>query len=70
VSENLPFEVSTLSVNPTGISVESRSKFIRGTLLPLFESVTWPILATEVARQAAISQVRIDVGARMRGMWR
>ncbi|MDB5398695.1 MAG: helicase UvrD-like protein, partial [Rhodopila sp.] len=48
----------------------SRSRFIPGTLLPLFESVTWPILATDVARQAAISQVRIDVGARMRGIWR
>ena len=48
----------------------SRSRFIPGSLLSLFESVTWPTLATEVARQAAISQVRIDVGARMRGMWR
>jgi DNA helicase II / ATP-dependent DNA helicase PcrA len=48
----------------------SRSRFIPGSLLPLFESVTWPILATEVARQAAISQIRIDVGARMRSMWR
>ena len=48
----------------------SRSRFIPGSLLPLFESVTWPILATEVARQAAISQVRVDVGARMRSMWR
>ena len=48
----------------------SRSRFIPGNLLPLFESVTWPILTTEVARQAAGSLVRIDVGARMRGMWR
>jgi DNA helicase II / ATP-dependent DNA helicase PcrA len=48
----------------------SRSRFIPGSLLPLFESVTWPILATEVARQAAIGQIRIDVGARMRSMWR
>jgi DNA helicase II / ATP-dependent DNA helicase PcrA len=48
----------------------SRSRFIPGSLLPLFESVTWPILATEVAKQAAISQVRVDVGARMRSMWR
>jgi hypothetical protein len=48
----------------------SRSRFTPGSLLSLFESLTWPILATEVARQAAISQVRIDVGARMRGMWR
>jgi DNA helicase-2/ATP-dependent DNA helicase PcrA len=48
----------------------SRSRFIPASLLPLFESVTWPILATQVARQAAIAQVRIDVAARMRGMWR
>jgi DNA helicase-2/ATP-dependent DNA helicase PcrA len=48
----------------------SRSRFIPGPLLPLFESVTWPVLATEAARQQAISPVRVDVGARMRGMWR
>ena len=48
----------------------SRSRFIPGSLLPLFERVTWPVVPTEMARQAAISQVRIDVGARMRGMWR
>ena len=48
----------------------SHSRFIPGSLLPLFESVTWPVLATEVARQAEVSQVRIDVGARMRSMWR
>jgi DNA helicase-2/ATP-dependent DNA helicase PcrA len=47
----------------------SRSRFIPGSLLPLFDRVSWPILATEVARQAA-SQVRIDLGARMRSMWR
>jgi DNA helicase-2/ATP-dependent DNA helicase PcrA len=48
----------------------SRSRFIPGSLLALFESVTWPILATEAARQGAVAQVRIDVGARMRSMWR
>jgi DNA helicase-2/ATP-dependent DNA helicase PcrA len=48
----------------------SRSRFIPAGLLPLFESVTWPILATALARQSAISELRIDIGARMRGMWR
>jgi DNA helicase-2/ATP-dependent DNA helicase PcrA len=48
----------------------SRSRFVPASLLPLFESVTWPILATQLARQAAVAQVRIDVAARMRGMWR
>jgi DNA helicase-2/ATP-dependent DNA helicase PcrA len=48
----------------------SRSRFIPVSLLPLFEGVTWPIPATEVARMTEINQVRIDIGARMRGMWR
>ncbi len=48
----------------------SRSRFIPVSLLPLFEGVTWPIPSTEVARMTEISQVRIDIGARMRGMWR
>ena len=47
----------------------SRSRFIPGNLLPLFESVTWPTLATELERQSAVNHVRIDVGARMRSMW-
>src|ERR1700730_5499246 len=37
----------------------SRTRFIPERLLTMFNNVTWPILATEVARQAAISQVRI-----------
>ncbi len=48
----------------------SRTRFIPGSLLPLFESVTWPVLATQVARQAELNQLRVDVGARMRAMWR
>jgi hypothetical protein len=48
----------------------SPPRFIPSSPLSLFKSVTWPVLATEVARQAAISQVRVDVGARMRSMRR
>jgi DNA helicase-2/ATP-dependent DNA helicase PcrA len=48
----------------------ARSRFLPGSLLPLFESVTWPILATEVARRATINLVRVDIASRMRGMWR
>ncbi len=48
----------------------SRTRFIPGMLLPLFESVTWPILAGISPEQVAARQVRIDIGARMRGMWR
>ncbi|MEA2788776.1 MAG: ATP-dependent helicase UvrD/PcrA, partial [Acetobacteraceae bacterium] len=47
----------------------SRSRFIPASLLPLFESVTWPPLASVTAAQVAARQVRIDIGARMRGMW-
>ena len=48
----------------------SRSRFIPVSLLRLFERMTWPVLATETAGKAVASEVRIDVGARMRGMWR
>jgi DNA helicase-2/ATP-dependent DNA helicase PcrA len=47
----------------------SRTRFIPDRLLPLFERVSWPPLiaaAAAVARQGPA----IDIGARMRGMWR
>jgi DNA helicase-2/ATP-dependent DNA helicase PcrA len=47
----------------------SRSRFIPGSLLPLFERVTWPIVASVTIDQVAARQVRIDVGAHMRTMW-
>jgi DNA helicase-2/ATP-dependent DNA helicase PcrA len=48
----------------------SRSRFVPASLLPLFESVTWPILAHVAPRQVAAREIRIDVGAHMRSMWR
>ena len=47
----------------------SRSRFIPATLLQFFEACSWPQVKSEAA-QAHARQVRIDVGARMRGMWR
>ncbi|MGO7421929.1 ATP-dependent helicase, partial [Rhizobium ruizarguesonis] len=47
----------------------SRSRFIPATLLQFFEACSWPQGKSEAA-QAQARQVRIDVGARMRGMWR
>jgi DNA helicase-2/ATP-dependent DNA helicase PcrA len=44
----------------------SRSRFIPETLLPLFERTTWPKPVAGAARTAA----QVDIGARMRGMWR
>ena len=48
----------------------SRTRFIPASLLPHFECVTWPLATTEAGEQSGAKQVRVDVGARMRGMWR
>ena len=46
----------------------SRSRFIPERLLGLFERASWP--ASAAAQSARRMGPRIDVGARMRGMWR
>jgi ATP-dependent DNA helicase UvrD/PcrA len=46
----------------------SRTRFIPERLLGLFERASWP--AAAVAQSARGMGPRIDVGARMRGMWR
>ena len=49
----------------------SRSRFIPRNLLPLFEETSWPVIVPGSALTRAATQgPRIDVGARMRGMWR
>ena len=48
----------------------SRTRFIPAALLPLFERITWPIVAPEALSRADARQVRLDIGARMRSMWR
>jgi len=47
----------------------SRTRFIPAALLPRFESTTWPS-AGAAGRRPETPQLRIDVGARMRAMWR
>ncbi|UIK04292.1 ATP-dependent helicase [Neorhizobium galegae] len=49
----------------------ARTRFIPATLLQFFETAAWPVVVpmSEAERQAR-HQVRIDVTARMRGMWR
>jgi DNA helicase-2/ATP-dependent DNA helicase PcrA len=49
----------------------ARSRFIPATLLQFFEPTAWPLVPvmSDAERQAR-HQVRIDVTARMRGMWR
>jgi DNA helicase II / ATP-dependent DNA helicase PcrA len=47
----------------------ARTRFISAALLPLFECRIWPVVAATAA-QVAAKQIRLDVGARMRGMWK
>jgi DNA helicase-2/ATP-dependent DNA helicase PcrA len=48
----------------------SRTRFIPDGLLGLFERTAWPMAAPGPAARPASEGVRVDVGARMRGMWR
>ncbi|AYG58066.1 ATP-dependent helicase [Rhizobium jaguaris] len=48
----------------------SRTRFIPVTLLQFFEVCGWPQARAESAAAVQARQVRVDVGARMRGMWR
>jgi DNA helicase II / ATP-dependent DNA helicase PcrA len=48
----------------------SRTRFIPATLLPLFECTTWPLAASARDAGGPSRVARIDVGARLRGMWR
>ncbi len=48
----------------------SRTRFIPDRLLELFEKTIWPQAAAGSSARIARQEPRIDVGARMRGMWR
>ncbi|WP_431321367.1 ATP-dependent helicase [Rhizobium sp. YTU87027] len=48
----------------------SRTRFIPATLLQFFEVVGWPQARADGGASHQARQVRVDVGARMRGMWR
>jgi DNA helicase II / ATP-dependent DNA helicase PcrA len=48
----------------------SRTRFIPKGLLDLFEQTAWPKMLPGSAAHSARQGVRVDVGARMRGMWR
>ena len=48
----------------------SRTRFIPKTLLAHFECRTWPKASAAPGSRPAGTQVRVDVGARMRSMWR
>ncbi|QRM34250.1 ATP-dependent helicase [Microvirga sp. VF16] len=49
----------------------ARSRFIPSALLKLFERMSWPMAIAEPTSAAtATREVRVDIGAKMRGMWR
>jgi DNA helicase-2/ATP-dependent DNA helicase PcrA len=48
----------------------ARSRFIPDELLELFEKMAWPEADPELVARGASQGVRVDVAARMRGMWR
>jgi DNA helicase-2/ATP-dependent DNA helicase PcrA len=48
----------------------SRSRFIPEKLLGLFERAAWPVVAAGAAARPAGQGPKLDIGARMRGMWR
>ena len=47
-----------------------RSRFIPASLLDHLEYVTWPPPRAAAGTRADICSVRVDVGAKMRGMWK
>jgi DNA helicase-2/ATP-dependent DNA helicase PcrA len=67
----VPQRFFTYGQNPQGDRhvYASRSRFIPDQLLHLFERTTWPLFGAAAARVAS-EGVRVDIGARMRGMWR
>jgi DNA helicase-2/ATP-dependent DNA helicase PcrA len=48
----------------------SRTRFIPEKLLGLFERTAWPVVPAGVAARSAGQGPKVDIGARMRGMWR
>jgi DNA helicase-2/ATP-dependent DNA helicase PcrA len=48
----------------------SRTRFIPEKLLGLFERTAWPLTPVGTAARAESRGPKLDIGARMRGMWR
>ncbi len=47
----------------------TRTRFVPATLLQFFETTSWPKISPAASERSA-QQIRIDVGARMRAMWK
>jgi DNA helicase II / ATP-dependent DNA helicase PcrA len=48
----------------------SRTRFIPEKLLSLFERTTWPVVPAGIEARPTSQGPKVDIGARMRGMWR
>jgi DNA helicase-2/ATP-dependent DNA helicase PcrA len=48
----------------------SRTRFIPAALTQHFECVTWPLATALAGRRQDAREVRVDIGAKMRSMWR
>ncbi|RFB76727.1 ATP-dependent helicase [Methylovirgula sp. 4M-Z18] len=68
----LPQRFFTHGQSPTGDRhlYASRTRFIPAALLQYFERRSWPSAAQVEASMSKAKHMRVDVGARMRGMWR
>ena len=68
----MPQRFFTHGQNPKGDRhvFASRTRFIPVSLLKHFESATWPQSDALARERLAARKVQINVGARMRGMWR
>jgi DNA helicase-2/ATP-dependent DNA helicase PcrA len=48
----------------------SRTRFIPEKLLDLFERMAWHVVPAGTTARTAGQGPKVDIGARMRGMWR
>ena len=48
----------------------ARTRFIPAMLLTLFETLAWPTVKAETSAASPLGERRVDVGQRMRSMWR
>jgi len=68
----VPQRFFTHNQNPRGDRhvYAARSRFIARGMLGLFAATAWPRVTPAAPRAAGSGGVRVDVGARVRGMWR
>jgi DNA helicase-2/ATP-dependent DNA helicase PcrA len=68
----IPQRFYTHGQNPQGDRhvYASRTRFIPATLLQFFEVGAWPKVSANDPERREARQIKVDVGARMRGMWR